>query len=32
LKLLEKTTPEAINKEAEEYGEENYLLLFRKWN
>lgn len=31
-KFLDNTTPEAINKEAGEFGEENYLLFFRKWN
>jgi len=31
-KLVEKTAPETINKEAGRFGEENYLLNFRKWN
>jgi len=29
---VEKTTPEAINKETGRFGEENYLLHFRNWN
>lgn len=31
-KLVEKTTPEAINKEVGRFAEESYLLHFRKWN